>query len=156
MKISDRLFGLLIVLLGGSVLLYGTSLPNMPGQNYGAGLFPTIVGGLLIISGALLSITGWLARDRELLLARAEWAKQPASIVNLVLAVASLLAFALGIRDIGFPILAFVCVSVLLLRFGQPVWCAALIGLATAGFFEVVFVRLMRLPLPSGLLSGIL
>ena len=156
MKVSDRLLGLVFMLLGTCVALYGTTLPPMPGQAYGAGLFPAGVGSLLACAGALLALSGWRRRDTEHLVERTEWLRSRRHVGNLLLTACLILAFAFFIRQIGFAVLAFAAVALLLARFGQPVWRSALAAAVAAGAFQLLFVNVMRVPLPAGLLERLL
>lgn len=155
MKISDRLFGLLFVALGVAVALYGLGLPVMGGQAYGAGLFPAAVGSCLAIGGAALSIGGWQRRSTEAVISRADWGRSRPHVINLLLVVGSILAFALLIRQVGFAVLAFATTAVLLVRFGEPIWRALIVALVAATAFQLLFVSLMRVPLPPGILMGL-
>ena len=51
MRISDLLFGLLFALLGVGVFIYALWLPSMPGQRYGAGAFPAVLGAHFFAAG---------------------------------------------------------------------------------------------------------
>lgn len=154
MKISDRLFGPIFVLLGLALALYGHSLPPMHRQNYGAGLFPLVIGVFACLGGLVLAIEGWLKRREEPLLALAEWTRNRSDLVNLAIVFACILAFGLFIRQVGFAALAAVTVTLLLLRFGQPWWRAVITAVIAAAIYQYVFASLMRVPLPPGLLLG--
>ncbi len=155
MKVSDRLFGLFFVLLGVALALYGRSLPPMPGQAYGAGLFPLIIGILLCSAGAILAIGGWRRRHDEALISPADWARNRSDLVNLAIAFVCILAFGLFIRQIGFAVLTAATATLLLLRFGQPWWRAATAAVIAAAALQYLFAGLMRVPLPPGLLYGL-
>lgn len=156
MNVSDRLFGVVFVLLGAIVAVYGLNLPRMVGQPFGAGLFPLVIGCCLCLGGAVLSIEGWQRRGGEALISIADWGRSPPHLINLALTIGCILAFALGIRQIGFAVLAFFTIAILLARFGQPVWRAALIAMVAATAFQILFVSLMRVPLPPGILLGLI
>src|SRR3546814_1516468 len=55
MKISNLLAGLLIGLSGIAIIWYAQTLPLMPGQDVGPGMFPTLIGAGLIICAVLLA-----------------------------------------------------------------------------------------------------
>jgi putative tricarboxylic transport membrane protein len=155
-RISDRIFGPFFILLGLTVLLYGYSLPPMPGQTYGAGLFPMAIGALLCLGGVVLGIGGWQRRREEAPIALAEWARNRSDLVNLAITFSCILAFALFIQQIGFAVLTAVTATALLMRFGQPWWRAAIAAVIAAAAFQYLFANLMRVPLPAGLLQGII
>lgn len=156
MKVSDRLFGLVFAIIGLGVAAYGLRLPPMPGQAYGAGLFPLSVGLCLAGAGVMMAIGGWRRRATEGLITITDWGRSPRHLINLAITLGCLLAFGLFIRPIGFAVLTFATMSVLLMRFGQPIWRALPAGLIGAAVFQYVFGTLMRVPLPPGLLFGII
>lgn len=156
MKISDRLFGPFFILLGAALALYGRSLPPMHGQDFGAGLFPLAVGCLLCLGGVVLAIEGWWKRRHEALLTLAEWTSNRFDVVNLVIVLVCILIFGLFIRQIGFAVLTALTTTLLLLRFGQPWWRAAIAAVIAAAVSQYVFAGLMRVPLPPGLLYGLI
>lgn len=154
MRVSDRLFGPIFILLGLALALYGYGLPPMPGQAYGAGLFPLVVGAFMSLGGALLALGGWRRRHKEPLIALAEWARNRSDLANLVLVFACVMAFGLLIREIGFAVLTAVTATLLLVRFGQSWWRAVVAGVIAAAALQYLFASLMRVPLPPGLLQG--
>lgn len=156
MRISDRLFGPIFILLGLFLALYGRSLPPMPGQAYGAGLFPMAIGSFLCLGGTVLAIGGWRRRRVETFVALPDWARDRSALINLAIAVTCILAFGLFIRQIGFAALVTVVWTVLLIRFGQPWWRAIAAAAIAAALFQYLFANVMRVPLPPGLLHGLI
>jgi len=156
MKVADRLFGVVFIVLGLGTAAYGWSLPKMMGQPFGAGLFPLVVGCCLAIAGCGLVAQGWAVGRAEPLLVLRDWGRSVPHLLNLTLTICLILAFAFLMRQVGFAVLSFATICLLLWRFGQPVWRAAVIGLVSAGLFQIVFVSLMRVPLPAGLLEGLI
>lgn len=58
MKVNDGLIGLILLLLSIAILWHVQDFPNIPGQTYGASLFPTVVAASLSVCSILLIITG--------------------------------------------------------------------------------------------------
>ncbi|HWB46948.1 MAG TPA: tripartite tricarboxylate transporter TctB family protein [Hyphomicrobiaceae bacterium] len=156
MKISDRLFGVAFLIIGTAVAAYGLSLPTMAGQAYGAGIFPTVIGCCLALAGGVLSAQGWMRRKQEALVTLEGWTRSSQRLINVALTVGCILAFAIGIRQLGFAVLAAATITILLGRFGQPLWRASLVGLVAATAFQLLFVSVMRVPLPPGILYGLI
>lgn len=154
MKVSDRILGPCFILLGLAIALYGSDLPRMPGQAYGAGLFPMTIGVLMGLGGAVLAIDGWRRRRQEALLALADWARNRSDLINLLIVFLCILAFGLFIKQLGFAVLTAVTATVLLVRFGRPWWQAMIAAAIAASVFQYLFANLMRVPLPPGLLYG--
>lgn len=66
-------------------------------------------------------------------------------------------AYLLVIRTVGYPIAIGALLIVLTLYGGiKPTWRVFAIGIAGAVVFWVLFVEILALPLPAGILSGIL
>ena len=61
---QNLLIGGLSVLGGAIVIPYGASMPYIREGVPGPGLFPMMIGGLLILFGALLPLTSWLSERR--------------------------------------------------------------------------------------------
>ncbi len=61
---QNLLIGGLSVLGGAIVIPYGASMPYIREGVPGPGLFPMMIGGLLILFGALLPLTTWLSERR--------------------------------------------------------------------------------------------
>jgi putative tricarboxylic transport membrane protein len=118
-------------------------------------MFPLVIGCCLALGGGTLALDGWQRRLSEPLIALADWGRSPRHLINLALTVGCLLAFAFFVRQIGFAVLTFFTVAILLWRFGQPAWRAALIALVAAAGLQILFVSLMRVPLPPGILLGL-
>ena len=156
MKVADRLFGVVFIVLGLGTAVYGWALPKMFGQPFGAGLFPLVVGCCLAVAGCALVAQGWAVGRTEPLLVLRDWGRSVPHLLNLALTICLILAFAFLMRQVGFAVLSFATVSLLLWRLGQPVWRAILIALVVAAFFQIVFVSFMRVPLPPGILLGLI
>ena len=62
---QNLLIGGLAVLAGAIVIPYGASMPYIREGIPGPGLFPMMIGGLLILFGLLLPMTTWIGARRE-------------------------------------------------------------------------------------------
>ena len=104
MKFSDLLTGLFLVLLGGGVAAYGYTLPPMPGQVYGAGLFPMLIGVCLAGFGAHIARQGCIERRiaGTPLVAFDDWARDHRLVVNMALVLLLIVAYVLFSNRIGF------------------------------------------------------
>ena len=66
MKVDDRILGALFALLGAVVLWHVQGFPVIPGQKFGAALFPGVISAGLVICGILLVARGIAAaHDRR-------------------------------------------------------------------------------------------
>jgi putative tricarboxylic transport membrane protein len=62
---QNLLIGALSVLLGAIVIPYGASMPYIREGIPGPGLFPMMIGGLLVLFGVLLPLSSWIGARRE-------------------------------------------------------------------------------------------
>jgi putative tricarboxylic transport membrane protein len=158
MKFSDLFVGVLLVLLGGGVLAYGLTLPPMPGQHYGAGLFPILLGICFIGFGARLAYTGWQERRVATtpLIALDAWARDHKLVVNMCLVLVLIVIYVLVSERIGFVLLSLAMLLILFWRLGVSLRTNVIVAVLATLFIQVSFVDVLRVPLPRGLLDRIL
>ncbi len=155
MRINDSFFGVLLLLAAVALVMEASTFPGLPGQNYGPAFFPVIIGLVLGGCGLVLLVQGLPALRRGERIALGPWVRSPLHWFRLVLALGSILAFVLGLELIGFIPLAFTCLLVLQVVFGQPRWRSVLVAaLATLGT-HTAFYKVLLVPLPWGLLDPI-
>lgn len=155
MRFHDSLLGVLLTLFGGWVLIVSLNFPDMPGQSIGPGTFPSILGIAFILGGIGLAVSGLVRGQAALVALNAGW-RNPSRLAAAALATLGAMAFAIGFETIGFPLGGFVLLTSLFLLEGyrNPVWI-----LLSAGFvagLHLVMTRLLLVPLPDGVLKGLL
>lgn len=158
MKVSDLLAGALFVLLGLSQVAYGMNLPAMPGQRYGAGLFPIILGLGFALCGLNLAWTGWRERGRtgEALATLAAWVRDPFFAGNVAFVLVLIVLYVLLSNTIGFIPMSIAILTALFVRLKIPLRRSLVIALATTAAIQIGFANLLKVPLPSGILSRVL
>jgi len=144
----DRWVGLALAVLGAAVLWSARAFPDVPGQKLGASFLPMLVGAGLVVCSLLLvrrsfraPAGGAEAGDRP----REQWLAP-------VLVVASVAAYLALADRLGFLLVAPPCLFVLFLTFGRRATEALLWSLGGAAVVHVVFYKLLRVPLPWGVL----
>jgi putative tricarboxylic transport membrane protein len=152
MRISDFAAGCACALFGLALLGYGYSLPPMPGQRYGAGLFPMLLGASFFLCGALLA---WRAERRTAPVTLASWVRDPKLAGNFVWVLGSIVVYVLLDERIGFIPLSLVLLVALFWRLGVPLVKSSIIAVLSTAFLYIAFARFLRVPLPRGLLEGI-
>ncbi|MGZ5235749.1 MAG: tripartite tricarboxylate transporter TctB family protein [Caldimonas sp.] len=157
MKFDDTIWGALLALLGAAVLIHVQGFPHIPGQNVGPALFPGLVAAALVVSGLLLVARGWRAR-RQAAWAWAqppEWLRSPRHLLAFFVLVAVNVFYLLAVERLGFLLVAFVYLAglmwVLRVRWSRLVPVALLMALA----IHYAFYKLLKVPLPWGVLQGI-
>lgn len=161
MQLSDRLTGPVIATLGAAAAYGGSLLPNVPGQQVGPNVFPMVVGSGLVVCGLLIAfgIGRSFEDEAEADLARSEAAKgvvEPApahySGWLTLLPPALLVFYTLAVDPLGFVPTAALMIVALCLAFGGSLRLAIPLALIAAAFVHLVFYKLLRVPLPPGLL----
>ncbi len=153
MRSIDLRLGMALALLAAAVLWSAQAFPAVPGQKLGAGFLPTLVGAGLLLCGLGLIGRSWRgsAYGDEATVQPAHWRDIGSAL--LILAVVS--AYILLADRLGFLLVAPLCLLAVfrVLRVG---WWPAL-GWALAGslLVHLVFYKLLRVPLPWGLLRPV-
>jgi putative tricarboxylic transport membrane protein len=158
MKFSDLLIGIFLVVLGGGVLAYGLSLPPMPGQSYGAGLFPALLGLCFMGFGMRLAYAGWQERIAIAapLVTLDDWSRDHKLALNMLLVLALVGAYVLLSERVGFLLLSFAMLTILIWRFGNSLYRSVVVAVIATLFIQISFVSILRVPLPRGLLDRFL
>lgn len=163
MHLPDRVTGLFMVALGGLAAYGGSRLPPVPGQQIGPNVFPLVVGIGLAICGALIAfgvgrhyeeeaeadlakITGRIATETAD--APSHWWRGLKALVPPAL----LIFYVLAVDRLGFLPTAAMIVLAASLALGARLRLAVAMALGAPLFVNLVFVKLLRVPLPSGLL----
>lgn len=157
MRINDAILGVITVAMSIFIIVVARTFPALPGVPYGPGVFPTIIAGCMMLGGVILIFNGirqlpeigWLKLD--------PWAKTPRSYITLGLIFAALLFYILFSDKLGFIINCVLILFSLLLwtRGSERILSSSIISVSFSLIIYLVFVKFMRVPLPSGLLLGI-
>ncbi|MDO9091608.1 MAG: tripartite tricarboxylate transporter TctB family protein [Rubrivivax sp.] len=150
MQKTDRWLGLALALLAGAVLWSARDFPAVPGQKVGAGFLPTLVGIGLLLCGLGLVLrslrAGAYAGEKAGPAAGTEHFGSSAVVVGAVVAY-----IALADR-IGFLLLAPLCLLAVFKALKVRTPAALLWALVGTLVVHVTFYKLLRVPLPWGLL----
>ena len=158
MKIHDALWGALFALLGAAILWHVQGFPRIPGQNVGPALFPGVLAVAMLVCGAILIASGLKARRAGGASSRwavaPEWVRSQRHVLAFGVLVAVNVFYLLVVDRLGFVLTAFVylaaLMAVLRVRLAVTLPVALLMALA----IHYVFYKLLRVPLPWGVLQG--
>jgi putative tricarboxylic transport membrane protein len=169
MQLSDRVTGLFMVALGGLAAYGGSRLSPVPGQQIGPDVFPLVVGIGLAICGGMIAfgvgrhyeeeaeadlakitgqITGQMSTETGEADAPSAWWRGLKALVPPAL----LLFYVLAVDRLGFLPTAAVMVLVTSVALGARLRLAVPLAIGAPPFVNLVFSKLLRVPLPSGLL----
>lgn len=159
MLLSDKVTGGIVAVLGGLAFAYGSQLPPVPGQQIGPSAFPMVIGAGLVLCGGLIML-GIGHRFEEVAeadlashTAPEQLAPLPAWRNWLALLPPALLAFyALVSETLGFLPTSAIMVLVASLAFGARPKLAVPLALIAPFVINLIFLKLLRVPLPGGIL----
>lgn len=161
MKLSNTVSGLFLVVLGAVATYGGSVQPPVPGQQVGPSVFPMVVGTGLMLCGALIAMGVGSAMEEE---AEAEISTRDSDSAGdptgngiwsgmlALLPPALVYFYVLASERIGFIATAFVMILVAALAFGGKLKHALALAIVSPFLVHLVFYKLLRVPLPPGLI----
>jgi len=160
MKLDDTVWGALLALLGAAILWHVQGFPHIPGQNVGPALFPGTVAAALLVCGVLLLAGGVRGRRRAgaeppRWVAAPEWLRSPPHLLAFAVLVASNLFYLLVVDRLGFVLTAFVYLAALMWVLRVRLALVVPVALVMTLLIHYAFYKLLRVPLPWGVLQGI-
>ena len=144
----ERVVGLVVVVAAGIYLTLAVALPYGTTARPGAGFFPTLVGIFGCVVGLTMSAQAFRAPMRAP--EAREGIRDTGARRRALSTVVVLIAFCLLMPWIGYPLVAFAFITVLLQRLGSAWRTAVIIGAVTAALSFYVFGVLLDVPLPPG------
>ena len=154
MKLNDAVFGALFVALGAFVLWRVQGFPPIPGQQYGAGAFPGVIGAGFVAVGALLVLAGLRQRATVPWLRLADWTRSARHLGAFATFVAGVIAYILWADDVGFLLFAPVLLGAWLLVLRVRPALAVVVAIVASLVIWFAFYKLLRVPLPWGVLKS--
>ena len=123
----------------------------MPGQKFGPAWFPGLIAVGLILCGALLAAQS--LRVPEPLFAPPAWLRSRRALAGVASVVGGLLLYYFAADTLGFYPTAFALLVVWLRILGAPWRVTIPVALAATIIIHLSFYKLLRIPLPWGLLE---
>jgi putative tricarboxylic transport membrane protein len=157
MRLPDSVTGSFLVVLGAAAAYGGWRLPPVPGQPVGPNVFPLVIGlGLALCGLAIVFGIGHSFEEEEELIPVEGKAKAAPTGrfygLRALLPPALLLFYVIAAERLGFIITAALMVLATSTALGaKPKLALPLAALAPIGI-HLIFAKLLRVPLPAGLL----
>lgn len=151
MKVSDPVVGTILLVLAGAIGVYVGGFPAMSGQRFGAALFPGLIAAGLAACGALLVLRG--VRKKAPAFELAPWTRSVPLLSNFLLFCGVLVFYIFAADTLGFLIAGSLLLLVLFLKLGVPRLTAVAVAIAATAGIHLLFYKLLRVPLPWGLLG---
>ena len=156
MKFNDALIGAALFILAVAIGIHIQGFPAMPGQKFGAALFPGLIAAGLLVCGAMLMFRGVRGlRSGERMVTLVPWMRMPQQVANFVLVCALLLFYIFASDALGFIPSGFIILMALFLKLAVPPLRAAIVALVATLIIHALFYKLLRVPLPWGVLQGV-
>lgn len=153
MKLNDAVFGLLLLILGVTVLAIVQDYPKIPGQQVGPALFPGLIAVGLCVGGVILLARGWRSRATAPWLVWDDWMRSPRHVLALAVLIGSVLFYILVSQWLGFLISAVLILTALFRVLQLPLGRSVLIAVVATLVIHFAFYKLLRVPLPWGVLT---
>lgn len=149
--VADLVSGAVTVAFGAGVIGYARTFPRLDGGAPGPALFPSIVGGLLVLFGAVLVGRWSLARLRARDAGRAQVERAPVrAFVDAAVVVLAVVFYLLVADILGFAPTMAIALFVLSWRLGAKLLVAIGTAVVVPALIYVVFQRVLLVPLPAG------
>jgi putative tricarboxylic transport membrane protein len=157
MRLPDRVTGLFLVGLGSLAAYGGSLLPPVPGQPVGPNVFPLVIGIGLAVCGVMIAfgIGRTFEEEEEIIpLEGGEAAAPRGALYGLraLLPPALLLFYVLAAERLGFIITAALIVLATSTALGARLKLSIPLALLAPVGIHLIFAKLLRVPLPGGLL----
>lgn len=155
MRLNDALIGGLLLALGCAVILMAQGLPEMPGQDFGPSLFPTIIGCGFLGCGAVIGGRGLKTRGQSPLVSFSDWRGGARKVVAGAWLVVGMVVYIAAFDAVGFIVLSVIYTGGLMAILKvRPLPAAVWSVVITIAVFEL-FTRMLYVPLPLGILDGL-
>jgi putative tricarboxylic transport membrane protein len=157
--LSDRTTGAALVALGGLAAWAGSRLPAVPGQDVGPAAFPMLIGFGLAACGVLVALGVGRSFEApedggEAVPAAHDAAASRLAGLRALVPPALLLFYAFASEPLGFLPTAAVVVLLGALALGARPALAVPLALLAPPLVHLAFYKLLRVPLPAGLLPA--
>jgi putative tricarboxylic transport membrane protein len=152
MKLSDHVSGGILAALGIAAAWFGSRLPGVPGQDVGPAVFPMVVGGGLVLCGIMIALgigQGFEAPEEEDPIPRHRLYG-----LRALLPPALLILYVLIAEPVGFLPTAALIIGIAAVALGASLRLAIPLALLAPFGVHAVFAKLLRVPLPDGVLPA--
>jgi putative tricarboxylic transport membrane protein len=153
MKFNDAVFGLILLVLGASVLVVVQSFPKIPGQQVGPALFPGLIAAGLCVCGAMLLLKGWRNRAVSPWAHFDEWIRSPRHVLAFAVVLLGVVFYIVAADKLGFVLTSLLILVALMWSLGVRPGRSMVIAIIATLLIHAAFYKLLRVPLPWGVLT---
>ena len=155
MKLSDAVFGLLLLALGAAVIAVVSSYPTIAAQRVGPSLFPGLIA---------LGLVDRRADPDRARLARSEqrcrglrfepWVRSPRHVAGVLGVIGSVVFYIVAVDWLGFFLTSLIILTMLFRLFGVALGRSIVIAAIATFVIHFAFYKLLRVPLPWGVFTN--
>jgi putative tricarboxylic transport membrane protein len=151
-KFNDALLGAFFLALSIAVLVTIQGYPKIPGQSIGPGAFPGLIA--LLLGGCSLALIwrGWRERRAQPLVSIGAWLGSRRHVANFLVAIGAVAFYVIASDKLGFLVCGVLILLALFLTLRVKPRLAFVLALLLPIVIHVIFYKLLRVPLPWGLL----
>ena len=152
MRLPDFWTGLLFAALGVAIAVYATTF-RVPAGAASPRIFPIVIGSIMVLAGVLIAIRG--LKDIGAFESH-EWMKSPRRIALVCYIPVAVIAFILLAPSLGTIFMAIIIVTVHAFIYGLRLLPAIAVGLVAGVGIPLIFVNILSVPLPVGIIEGLI
>ncbi|MBC8119862.1 MAG: tripartite tricarboxylate transporter TctB family protein [Burkholderiaceae bacterium] len=154
MKLSDAVFGLLLLALGAAVIAVVSSYPTIPAQRVGPALFPGLIAVGLVIGALILIVRGWRARAAVPWVRFEPWVRSPRHVAGALGVIGSVIFYIIAVDWLGFFLTSLLILTTSFRLFGVALRRSIVIAAIATFVIHFAFYKLLRVPLPWGVFTN--
>jgi putative tricarboxylic transport membrane protein len=153
MRINDAILGAVLLAFSLVVGLYARTFPAIPGQEYGASVFPTWISIALGLCSIVLIAGGMRQWAETGAVSLEPWARSGHHLRTLVITIALVVFYILASTPLGFIPTAFIALAILFVVLGVKPLLVPVLAAGVTMVMHYGFYSLLRVPLPWGVLT---
>jgi putative tricarboxylic transport membrane protein len=153
MRINDAILGAVLLAFSLVVGLYARTFPAIPGQEYGASVFPTWISIALGLCSIVLIVGGMRQWAETGAVSLEPWARSGHHLRALAITIALVVFYILASTPLGFIPTAFIALAILFAVLGVKPLLVPILGAGVTMAVHYGFYSLLRVPLPWGVLT---
>ena len=147
MKKNDIIFGCIFIALGIFIFTQTFFYPSLEKGHPGPGLFPNLLAVLFIIFGGTLILNA-----RKPSLAEEEAIPPPhRKVANAFFVLGIIVVYVAVVDVLGFLLTSAILLFILMKKLGAPAIRSAIASICITLFINVMFLKILRVPLPPGI-----
>lgn len=150
MKVNDITSGILFLFFGVVLWLAANNLPNPANQIYGPAFFPKCIAGMIMLSAIIMIANSRNQIGNHPFLEIASWTSDKRIIAQFLAIPVMVVVFFSVVEIVGFLLSGAVVLLALLLVFRERLLVALPITIGVIAAIYLIFVMLLRVPLPHG------